>query len=97
MHQLKPPFAIPILILCTVAATANAADLRFSGSASLNKPAALAISATGQFSGSADLRPAPVLQSTSRFGLAAKLQPNAKSVSTACGPANDLIFANGFE
>ena len=97
MHQLKPPFAIPILILCTVAASANAADTRFSGSASLNKPAELATSATGQFSVSAGLRPGPALQSAGRFGLTAKLQPNDKSVSTACGPLNDLIFANGFE
>jgi len=86
---------LPLLIF--YAAAASSAEPRFSGSASLDKPAEASASVNGRFNISADLRPAASTQSTGRFALSAKLQPNAKSIATACGPVADNIFKNGFE
>ena len=85
---------LPLLVFYAATATAES---RFSGSATLAKPEAPSASADGRFNISADLRPAAVTQSGGRFALEAKLQPNAKSIATACGPVGDDIFKNGFE
>lgn len=94
MHQLKPWAAIGLLIFMS---TATAREPRFSGSAGLAKTAESSTSANGQFSLSADLRPAVITEPSGRFALSAKLQPDAKSIATACGPAGTQLFANGFE
>ena len=85
---------LPLLIFYAVTATAES---RLSGDATLAKPAEANASADGRFNISADLRPAAITQSSGRFALEAKLQPNAKSIATACGPVGDSIFKNGFE
>lgn len=97
MHQIRPLFAIPIIILCAAVPTVHAADPRFSGSASMTKPADLSGSETGRFSINANLHPVSVVENTGRFELNAKLQQGATPNGTTCGPANDLIFRNGFD
>lgn len=97
MQLLKPPIAIPIFILCSFAAAAHAADTRFSGSAALGKPLESTTSATGQFSLRSEMRPTSAVQSSGRFDLSAKLQPDPTAIATTCGPVNDLIFKNGFD
>ena len=94
MHRLKH-LTLPLLIF--YAASASASEPRFSGNAALAKPDPTNASADGRFQISADLRPAAAVQSTGRFALMAKLQPDAKSIATACGPVTDNIFKNGFE
>ena len=91
MYRLQP---IALLIFFT---TAHAGEARFSGSASLAKPATPATSANGRYSLHADLRPAPIRQGSGRFSVLAKLQPDAKALATACGPVVEELFKNGFE
>jgi len=93
MHRLRH---LTLALLIFYAATTSA-ESRFSGNATLAKPAESSASADGRFDISADLRPAAVTQRSGRFALEAKLQPNAKSIATACGPVADNIFKNGFE
>jgi len=94
MHQ---PRLIVLILLTFYAASASAAEPRFSGSAALAKPTESTASADGRFSINGDLRPAAMTQSTGRFALNAKLQPDANSIATACDLVSDLIFRNGFE
>ncbi len=94
MHRLHL-LTLPLLIF--YAAVACAAEPRFSGSASLDKPATAKASANGRFSISADLRPAALTKNTGRFALNAKLQPDLNSINATCEPVGDELFKNGFE
>lgn len=94
MHRLNN-LTLPLLIF--YAAASCAAESRFSGDASLSKSGAPSASANGRFTLSADLRPAAVVQSSGRYSLNAKLQPDPNSIAAACGPVGDAIFKNGFE
>ncbi len=96
MHLLKPPIAIPILILCSFTATAHAADARYSGSASLTKPTASTTANTSPLSISVDLRPASSGSSAGRFEMNAHLQTGQAPNGNSCGTVADLIFRNGF-
>lgn len=96
MHLLKPPIAIPILILCSLASTAYAADARFSGNASLAKPSAPSTANTSPLSISVDLRPTAPDSSSGRFDINARLQTGQTPNGNSCGTVADLIFRNGF-
>ena len=67
---------------------------RFSGSGELSAPAQQ--SADQRFAINAEIQLNRTQQS-GRFGLTARLLPDAKSISTNCAPLGDSIFRNGFE
>ncbi len=90
---------IPIVLLM-VATTTQAepqSSARFSGSASLQTPAA--VSADGRFAVDAELQARPPKQSSKRFAVDARLQStmDAKSLATACGVVSNVLFQNSFE
>lgn len=91
MHRL-----VPMLILAS--STASAVEPRFTGSAGLSDaPAAGGVSADGHYTLRAELLPDNSIHGSGRFGLSAKLQPDAASTMASCGPVTDQIFQNGFE
>lgn len=94
MHPIRP---VILVLLTFYAVAAPAAESRFSGSAAIAEPAESNASMDGRFSIHADLSPAAITQRTSRFDIKAKLQPDAKSIATVCGPLGESIFKNGFE
>ncbi len=67
---------------------------RFSGSGSIIAP--ITESADQRFLISAKLR-ANHTQSNDRFVVNARMMPDAKSATVACGPLGDEVFSDGFE
>lgn len=96
MHRSKLPVAIPILIFCTLAASAQAAEPRYSGSANVSKPSEPGTSSTGPLSIRVDLRPASPAGTSGRFELNAHLKTDEVPNGNSCGSVADLIFRNGF-
>lgn len=86
-------FAIAGLLASAASVHAEAPD-RFDGGATLS--AAQARSDDGRFQLHAELRQATASVG-GRFGLDARLVPEARSIAAVCTPAGVTVFSNGFE